>query len=126
MTVYKNIAFGIDQNDINKDKINEALKLSKLDNLVSTLPEKEETLVGHRGLRFSGGQVQRIGIARALYREPKILIMDEATSALDIHTENKIIDEIQNLKGFKVKFIISHRENTIKNCNKVIKLEDIK
>ena len=83
-------------------------------------------MVGHRGLRFSGGQVQRIGIARALYREPKILIMDEATSALDIYTENKIIDEIENLKGFKVKFIISHRENTIKNCNKVIKLEDIK
>jgi ABC-type bacteriocin/lantibiotic exporter with double-glycine peptidase domain len=52
--------------------------------------------------------------------------MDEATSALDIYTENKIIDEIENLKGFKVKFIISHRENTIKNCNKVIKLEDIK
>ena len=111
-------------------KINEALKLSKLDNLVSTLPEKKETLVGHiEGLDFRksySGQVQRIGIARALYREPKILIMDEATSALDIHTENKIIDEIQNLKGFKVKFIISHRENTIKNCNKVIKLEDIK
>ena len=125
-TIQKNIAFGIDQNDINKDKIDKALKLSKLDNLVSTLPEKEKTLVGHRGLRFSGGQVQRIGIARALYREPKILIMDEATSALDIHTENKIIDEIQNLKGFKVKFIISHRENTIKNCNKVIKLGDIK
>ena len=121
--IRKNIAFGIDENEIDEKKIQHVIKLSKLESLINSLKDKEKTLVGHRGVRFSGGQIQRIGIARALYRNPKILIMDEATSALDIETEDKIIDEINSLKGFKVKIIISHRKNTIKNCNKVLNLD---
>ena len=75
------------------------------------------------GIRISGGQRQRIGIARALYREPKILILDEATSALDIDTENNILETISRLDKNLTLIIISHRMNTLKKCEKIYKIE---
>ena len=81
------------------------------------MPSGEETIIGNRGVRLSGGQRQRIGIARALYTQPKILVFDEATSYLDLENERKIMDEIyQNNKDVTF-IIVSHRNNTVKNCN---------
>ena len=90
-TIRNNIAIGIDESDIDNNRINESIKLAQLDNFISSLPDKEETIVGEKGARISGGEQQRIGIARALYHNPKILVLDEATSSLDSITEKKIL-----------------------------------
>ena len=84
---------------------------------------KLDTVVGNRGIRISGGEKQRIGIARALYYDPKILIFDEATSALDIDNENKILDEIHEGINDKTLIIISHRNNTVKYCDSIYVME---
>ena len=75
--------------------------------------------IGDRGVRLSGGQRQRIGIARALYREPEVLILDEATSALDNETETAVMESIENLHGKTTLIIIAHRLTTIRNCDEV-------
>ena len=84
-----NITFGEKSQISHDQKIKEALKISNLDEFVNNLPKKLETIVGERGSRLSGGQVQRIGIARAIYRDPSLLILDEATSSLDVTTQSK-------------------------------------
>jgi ABC-type bacteriocin/lantibiotic exporter with double-glycine peptidase domain len=100
------------------------IKLSKLDNLVSELPNGLNTLIGERGSRISGGQRQRIGIARALYREAEILILDEATSALDYDTETSIMQMIINEYKDKTLIIVSHRDNALKKCNKIFEIKN--
>jgi ABC-type multidrug transport system fused ATPase/permease subunit len=87
------------------------------------LPKKYQTTIGERGVRLSGGQRQRIGIARALYRNPKILILDEATSALDNQTEQVVMDAINNLKKDTTIILIAHRLNTLKNCDVIFKFD---
>ena len=124
-SVKKNIAFGTDDNLIDNNKIKKALKDAQIYNFVDKLDDKLETLVGERGVKFSGGQIQRIGIARELFRNPSLLIFDESTSALDIDTENLILDCVKDLKKDKIIIIISHRENTLKICDKIIRLEKI-
>ena len=90
--------------------------------MIEELPLKIHTIIGEGGLKLSGGQRQRIGIARALYTEPKILILDESTSALDNDTEDSIINEILKLKGKTTVIIVSHRINTIKNCDFIFEI----
>ena len=80
--------------------------------------------VGENGIRISGGQKQRLGIARALYRMPEILILDEATSALDINTEDNLIETIFELSSNLTLIIVSHRINTLKKCNKIYEIEN--
>ena len=121
-TIRENIAFGIDHNDIDDQKIEKSLKDTQLFNYVSKLDQGLNTIVGERGVKLSGGQIQRIGIARELYRSPEIIIFDESTSALDIDTENQILDCINDLKKNKTIIIVSHRKNTLKICDKIIEI----
>ena len=122
-TLQNNIIFGSEKK-LDSDLITKVIKLSKLDNLVAEMPDGLNTLIGERGSRISGGQKQRIGIARALYREAEILILDEATSALDHETETSIMQMINDEYKDKTLIIVSHRENTLKGCNKIFKIKD--
>ena len=123
-TIAANIAFGEFKNKINKDMVIKAAKIANLHKFVSDeLPEKYQTLIGENGTRLSGGQRQRIGIARALYHKPQILILDEATSALDIKTEKAVMDSVNKLSKNLTIILITHRLNTVKNCDIVYLLE---
>ena len=118
-TIRKNIAFGLREDDIDDALIKQAVEKASLNKFLDNLTDGLETIVGEKGIRLSGGQQQRIGIARALYRDPEILILDEATSSLDQQTEKKIIESIQLLKRKKTLIIITHRLVTIKDCDKI-------
>ena len=97
----------------------QAAEKANLNKFLDSLPDGLETIVGEKGIRLSGGQQQRIGIARALYRDPEILILDEATSSLDQSTEKEIMESIQFLKRKKTLIIVTHRLFTVKNCDKI-------
>jgi ATP-binding cassette subfamily C protein len=118
-TLKANIAFGIPNEEIDEDKVWEALKLARLEEMVNKLPKGLNTIIGERGTRLSGGQRQRVGIARALYHDPQVLVMDEATSALDNITEKQIINAIDRLKGERTVIMIAHRLTTVENCDKI-------
>ena len=118
-SIKMNIAFGVDENLVDNNRVKECLRMTKLDKWVETLNEKEETLVGDKGIRISGGQRQRIGIARALYNKPKILFFDESTNSLDLKTEDQLMSEVNTLLKDITKIIISHRVATLKNCDKI-------
>ena len=121
-SIRRNIAFGIADVNIDETKVINALKSSKLHDFVMSLPDGLDTVVGERGVRLSGGQCQRIGIARALYNEPTVLVLDEATSSLDLETERAIISEIEECKGEKTLIIVAHRLTTVAHCDLVIEL----
>ena len=127
-SIKENIAFGETVSKIDLEKLNKAIKLSNLENYISNLKEGIETMVGERGIRLSGGQKQRIGIARALYRDPRILIFDEATSALDNANEEEVLESIRilNKKTTTTMIIIAHNAQTLKYCDKIYQLRDKK
>lgn len=122
-TIRNNVAFGIEEKEIDDDEVWRALRDAQLENFVSGLKDGIHTKVGERGARISGGQRQRIGIARALYRNPEVLVFDEATSALDNETEREVMNAIENLQGTKTMIIIAHRLSTIENCDSVYQIE---
>ena len=122
-SIKENIAFGVPEDEIDSERIETVLKMAELYDFVQTLPEKENTNVGDRGAKLSGGQKQRIGIARALYRNPNVLVLDEATSALDNETEKHISDTILKFKGKITIIAIAHRLSTLENCDFRIKFE---
>lgn len=123
MPVRDNIAFGIPHDQIEMSAVKAAAKAAQIDTFIESLSEGYDTQTGDRGVRFSGGQIQRLGIARALYHNPEILVLDEATSALDGETENSIIEAIEALKGERTLIIVAHRLNTMRHCDRIIKLE---
>ncbi len=124
-TVKRNIAFGIDDKHIDFEKVEKAAKIANIARFIETeLPSGYDTMIGERGIRLSGGQHQRIGIARALYHDPNVLILDEATSALDGETEEAVMDAINNLSTKKTFLIIAHRLTTLKDCNVIYVIED--
>lgn len=123
-SIRKNVAFGISDEDIDDEEVWRALKDAQLYDFVKSLPEGLDTAVGERGTRISGGQRQRIGIARALYRNPEVLVFDEATSALDNETEKEVMKAIDGLQGTKTMIMIAHRLTTIENCDVVYRIED--
>lgn len=119
----RNIAFGIPDDKINVKSLERAITAAQLDEFIQQLEYGLDTEVGERGLRLSGGQRQRIGIARALYRDPDILILDEATSALDSSTEESVMSAIDALHGVKTIIIVAHRLSTVANCDRLYKFE---
>ena len=125
-TIKKNIVYGIDEDQIDNKKLEKAIELAQINSFVNNLPEKENTIVGERGIKISGGQRQRIGIARAIYNQPEILIFDEATSSLDEETEKVFFDQIYNLKKNKTILIVSHKRSMLNRCDKVFELENKK
>ena len=122
-TIKNNILFGIDENLVKDEKILETIRVSNLMPLISRFKLGINHNLNEKGTNLSGGEIQRIGIARALLNDPKILLFDEATSALDTFTENEILKEINNLKNITI-FSISHRMNTLKYCDKIYHLDD--
>lgn len=122
-SIRNNVAFGIDDDKIDEEKVWKALEEAQIKDFVKSLPEGLDTMVGERGVRLSGGQRQRIGIARALYDDPEILVLDEATSALDNETETAVMEAIDNLMGRKTLIIIAHRLTTLRNCQKIFRVD---
>ncbi len=123
-TIRANVAFGYSSNEVRDEDIWLALDKAQLGDFVRGLPDGLGTQIGEKGVRLSGGQRQRIGIARALYRDTPILILDEATSALDYETEGEILKSVEGLRGEKTLIIITHRLNTIQNCDKIYQIEN--
>lgn len=121
-TLRQNIVF--DSDDFDPDRLNEAITRAQLQNFVDSLEEGIETVVGERGSRLSGGQKQRIGIARALYRRPKLLVLDEATSALDNETEHHIAETIRGLQGEITVVIVAHRLSTVRDADNIVYLRN--
>jgi ABC-type multidrug transport system fused ATPase/permease subunit len=123
-SIEANIAFGVKNEDIN---IKQIIKVSKIANLhdfvTNELPKAYKTYVGENGIRLSGGQKQRIGIARALYKNPQLLVLDEATNSLDNLTERLILKNIDDLSEKLSTILITHRLSSLKNCNKIFLIE---
>ncbi len=123
-TLAANITFGEVSDTISQEQLAEAITLAQLDDVVAELPEGVDTMLGERGVRLSGGQRQRVGLARALYRRPRVLILDEATSALDNETERRISDALRSLHGQLTMIVIAHRLSTVRSCDRILYLDD--
>ena len=123
-SIKENLCFGIDNNKINLNKVREVLKVVELFDLVNRMDKKLDTIVGEKGTSLSGGQLQRLGIARSLYSNPDILILDESTNALDKDTQKKIINNLFLNYKDKTIIIISHDHNILGECNKIYKIEN--
>ena len=123
-TIKANIAFGVIDQEININNIYKALEAAQLSTFIDELKLGINTRVGERGIQLSGGQKQRLGIARALYRNPSILIFDEATASLDHETEKQVMSSIYNLKQNKTMIIIAHRISTLNHCDKVYEVKN--
>jgi ABC-type multidrug transport system fused ATPase/permease subunit len=123
-TIKENIAFGLSLEQIDNERVSRATAMAQLDDLIESLPEGIDTIVGERGVQLSGGQCQRIGIARALYHDAEVLIMDEATSSLDGLSEKLIMKAIHDLSGQKTIILIAHRLNTVKSCDIIYLLSE--
>jgi ATP-binding cassette subfamily C protein len=125
-TVRRNIAFGLADEKIDEEQVWSVLASAQLEKFVKSLPEGLDTFIGERGIRLSGGQRQLIGIARALYHNPEVLIMDEGTASLDNETEWEIMQAVRNLSGTKTIIIVAHRLGTVKSCDRLYFIRDSK
>tara|TARA_B100001057_G_C22817628_1_gene938101 strand:+ start:89 stop:1825 length:1737 start_codon:yes stop_codon:yes gene_type:complete len=121
-----NVTLFSDEKKIDNEKLIQALKRANINNVVSKLPNKLNTILGEGGVRLSGGQNKRLALARAFYHGKNVVIMDEATSSLDIESENYIAEQIKDLKGNFTIIIISHHLNILKYCDKIYKVENNK
>ena len=122
LTIAENIAFGVPLESIDMTRVVKAAKIAQLDGVIMSTKLGYNTPIGERGVRFSGGQRQRLGIARALYKEASIIIFDEATSALDSETEVAVMESIDNLSADLTIIIVAHRVSTLINTDQIIKI----
>ena len=123
-TIRRNIAFAMDDDEIDAGRVANVLEMTRLGQFVDELPDGLDTMLGEHGTRLSGGQRQRIAIARALYRDPDVLVFDEATSALDNVTEQEVTRAIEALSGDKTIMIVAHRLSTVRKCDKIAFMKD--
>ncbi len=123
-TIKENVALGSAGKKIDSDRVADALDRANLTAFVDKLPKGVETHIGERGIQMSGGQKQRLAIARAFYQQPALLVLDEATSNLDTVSESRIQQAISDLNSHTTYLIIAHRLSTIKNCDKVFFIEN--
>ncbi len=122
-TVSENVSLGYPKENVKDDLVWPALEVAQLGTFVKSLPYQLETQVGDRGTKISGGQRQRLGIARAMFTNPQLLVLDEATSSLDGETESQISDAIHHMKGNRTVIMIAHRLSTVREADVVIYLE---
>jgi ABC-type multidrug transport system fused ATPase/permease subunit len=120
-TIKENIAYG--KPNASFDEIKEAAKKANAFDFIESFPEKFDTVVGERGIKLSGGQRQRIAIARAVLKDPAILILDEATSSLDSESERVVQEALDKLMIGRTSFVIAHRLSTIRNADKIIVID---
>jgi ABC-type multidrug transport system fused ATPase/permease subunit len=125
-SIKNNIAFAESSEDINLDKVWRSLKLAQLYDYVSNSKDKLETIIGEDGTKMSGGQLQRLAIARALYQDSDLIIFDESLNALDPSNENEILQILAKLKNEKTIILISHKESSLKYCDQILKIENKK
>jgi ABC-type multidrug transport system fused ATPase/permease subunit len=123
-SVRRNVAFGVPDAEISDAAVHEALQRAQLDEFVGSLSDGLDTEVGERGVRFSGGQQQRLGIARALYPRPPVLVFDEATSALDATTERGVAAAIEEVGRSRTVVIVAHRTSTLAACDRILRVQD--
>lgn len=119
----RNVAFGRPDAAIDENRVQHCLRIAQLRDFVETLPEGVHTMVGEHGVHLSGGQGQRLALARALYREGSVLFLDEATSALDARTEEAVMAGVSSLRPAKTLVSIAHRIATVRNCDEILVLE---
>ena len=123
-SIAENIAFGVPRDQIDQARVQQAAAQAQIASFIEARPEGYGRFVGERGIRLSGGQLQRIGIARALYKQPQVLVFDEATSALDTATEQALMDAVNELSKKLTIVMIAHRVSTLHRCDRVIRLEN--
>ena len=123
-TIIENIAFGVYPDEIDHQKVILSAKQANIHDFISNRPNAYNELVGESGIKLSGGQLQRLGIARALYKDASIIIFDEATSSLDSKTEEGIIQTINSLSKDLTIITVAHRVSTLKNCSKIVELKN--
>ena len=123
-SIRENVAFGVDEADINDYGVWEALESAQLNEFVSELPYGLYTMIGENGLRLSGGQRQRLALARAFYKNAKVLVLDEATSSLDNKTESSVLDSLELIGRRCTTIVIAHRLSTVKHCDRIYEFAD--
>ena len=123
-SIRENVCFGVDEADINDDGVWEALESAQLNEFVAELPYGLYTMIGENGLRLSGGQRQRLALARAFYKNAKVLVLDEATSSLDNKTESSVLDSLGLIGRRCTTIVIAHRLSTVKHCDQIYEFGD--
>jgi len=123
-TLARNVAFGVPDVELDRDRLTDVLRRAQLDEVVAGLPEGLDTIVGERGVRLSGGQRQRVTLARALYRDPEVLLLDEGTSALDGATEAAVMRALGVDRRERTVIAVAHRLTTLRGADRIVVVED--